>query len=153
MNNHIDGTDISAFLDGELNDQERGRVDKHLSACHLCQSELASLRHFKRLLSTAPRRTLPADVALSLEHRLIRSTPWTSLRRVVPIGATAVAAILVGIFWVNRILSADELPLEPLLAAHTRYSAESLISEDNLVASNYSDQMNSLYSEGPDSEL
>lgn len=156
MNDHIQGVEISAFLDGALAGAERARVDAHLSACPSCRRELDSLRHLKLVVSSAPRRTMPADLALSLESRLVAGTPWwKALARPVlwiPAGAVAAAALTVGL-WIGKARAADELPFEPLLAAHERYSAEALASQDNLVAANYSDQMTTLYADAADAEL
>lgn len=156
MSTHIDGPEISAFLDGALAAADRARVDAHLAACAACGREFESLRHMKLVLSSAPRKNMPADLALALERRLVTGTPaWKSFFKPafwVPAGAVAAAALTVGL-WMNRARAADEIPLEPLLAAHARYSAEALVPEDNLVASNYSDSMNTIYSDAPDSEL
>lgn len=156
MSIHIEGVEISAFLDGALAASDSARVDAHLAACDSCRFELESLRHMKLVLSSAPRKNMPAELALSLERRFVKGAPrWTALLKPafwVPVGAVAAAALTVGL-WMNRARAADELPLEPLLAAHARYSAEALVPEGNLVASNYSDQMNTIYSDAPDSEL
>jgi anti-sigma factor RsiW len=156
MSTHIDGVEISAFLDGALAPADRARADAHLASCAACRRELDSLRHMKLVLSSAPRKTMPADLALALERRLVKGAPlWKSMvkpRFWVPAGAVAAAALTVGL-WMNRARAADEIPLEPLLAAHARYSAEALVPEDNLVASNYSDSMNTIYSDASDSEL
>jgi anti-sigma factor RsiW len=156
MSTHIDGTEISAFLDGALAGPDLARADAHLASCAACRRELDALRHMKLVLSSAPRRTMPAELALSLERRLVSgSSPWKTLTKRgfwVPVGAVAAAALTVGL-WMHQARTADELPLEPLLAAHARYSAEALVPEDNLVASNYSDQLNTIYSDAPDSEL
>jgi anti-sigma factor RsiW len=156
MSTHIDGIEISAFLDGALAAPDRARADAHLAACSSCRRELESLRHMKLVLSSAPRKNMPADLALSLEARLVKGVPaWKSLLKPafwVPVGAVAAAALTVGL-WMNQARAADELPLEPLLAAHTRYSAGALVPQENLVASNYSDQMNTIYSDASDSEL
>lgn len=156
MNGHIEGSEISAFLDGALSAPERARADAHLSACDGCRAELNALRHLKLVLSTAPRRTLPADIALSLESRFVSAAPWwKALAKPalwIPAGAVAAAALTVGL-WVSKTRTADELPLEPLLAAHERYSAEALVPDENLVVANYSDQMTTLYADAPDSEL
>lgn len=156
MKNHIDGTEISAFLDGALAVEDRARVDSHLVSCAACRRELESLRHFKLVLSTAPRRTMPAELALSLERRFVAGTPWwkTAAKPAfwIPAGATAAAALAVGM-WMHAARTADELPLEPLLTAHARYSAEALVPEENLVASAYSDQLGSMYTDTTDAEL
>jgi anti-sigma factor RsiW len=156
MNTHIDGAEISAFLDGALAAADRTRVDAHLASCAPCSRELDALRHMKLVLSSAPRKTMPAELALSLERRLVAgSSFWKSLTKPafwIPVGAVAGAVLTVGL-WMRQARAADELPLEPLLAAHARYSAEALVPEGNLVASNYSDQLNTIYSDAPDSEL
>jgi hypothetical protein len=105
----------------------------------------------KLLASSAPRRTLPADLALSLEHRFVGRRPlWKVLGNPalwIPLGAVAGAALAFSV-WTRTAAPSDELPLEPLMAAHERYSAEALIPESNLVASSYSDQMTTLYADG-----
>lgn len=156
MNDHIEGVEISAFLDGAIAVEERARVDAHLTACAACRRELDGLRHLKLVLSSAPRKTMPADLALSLESRFVTGAPWWKVlvkpALWIPAGAVAAAALAVGL-WVSKARTADELPLEPLLAAHERYSAETLVPDDNLVAANYSDQMTTLYADASDSEL
>ena len=156
MSTHIDGTDISAFLDGALAAHERERAEAHLVSCAGCRRELDAFRHMKLVLSAAPRKTLPAELALSIERRLVKDASlWKTLAKPafwIPVGAVAGAMLTAGL-WMRQARAADELPLEPLLAAHARYSAEALVTEDNLVASNYSDQLNTIYSDAPDSEL
>lgn len=145
MNGHADGQDVSSYLDGELGPEARARVELHLSSCAECRAELESLRHLKLALSAAPRRPLPADVAVALEARASRrAVPFLAglLRPVVwgPAGAVGLAALLVSL-WLRSTAAMEEVPLEPLLAAHARYSAEALMPEENLVAANYSDQV------------
>jgi anti-sigma factor RsiW len=156
MSTHIDGTEISAFLDGALPEPERTRADAHLAACSACRQEFESLRHMKLVLSSAPRKNMPAELALALEARLVKGSPrWKTVLKPafwVPVGAVAAAALTVGL-WLNQARAADEIPLEPLLAAHERYSAESLVPEEHLVASAYSDQLTALDSDASDSEL
>ena len=155
MNTHIDGVDISAFLDGALAVEDRARVDAHLTVCSGCRREFEALRHMKLVLAASPRKTLPAELALSLEGRFVAApSPWKVLVKPsfwMPVGAVAAAALSVGL-WIHQTRAADELPLEPLLAAHERYSAESLIPQEHLIASAYSDQLTALYADAPDSE-
>jgi anti-sigma factor RsiW len=156
MNAHADGPDLSAYLDGALAPEPRARVELHMSSCADCRAELDSLRHLKLALSAAPRKRMPADLALALERRFVSGAqPWyVRLAKPAvwaPAGALAVAAMAVSL-WLRSAATLDEIPLEPLLAAHARYSAEALVPEDNLVASNYSDQVGDL-SDAPESEL
>ena len=148
MSAHAGGPELSAYLDGALPPEPRARVELHMSSCADCRAELDSLRHMKLALSAAPRRRLPADLALALERRFVAgSQPWyAALARPAlwaPGGALALAALSVGL-WLRSVAAREEIPLEPLLAAHARYSAEALVPEDNLVASNYSDQLSDL---------
>jgi anti-sigma factor RsiW len=145
MSGHADGPEISSYLDGALDPERRAGVELHLSSCADCRAELESLRHLKLALSSAPRKRLPADLALSLESRLAPGArPWLSrlARPVVwaPAGAVGLAVLAVSL-WLRSTAALEEIPLEPLLAAHARYSAESLVPEDNLIAANYSDQV------------
>jgi anti-sigma factor RsiW len=162
MNGHADGPELSAYLDGALAPEPRARVELHMSSCADCRAELDSLHHMKLALSSAPRKNMPADLALALERRFVHdpasaraSAPWyAQLARPMiwaPAGALAVAGMAVSL-WLRSAATLDEIPLEPLLAAHARYSAEALVPEDNLVASNYSDQVSDL-SDGPESDL
>ncbi|MDE2510505.1 MAG: zf-HC2 domain-containing protein, partial [Elusimicrobia bacterium] len=156
MNDHLDGEEISAFLDGALGGEDRLRADEHVASCGACRRELDSLRHLKRVLLSAPRRTLPADLALSLERRFVGGAPWwkamTKPALWIPAGAVAASALAFSL-WAHKVRAADELPFEPLLAAHERYSAESLVPDENLVAANYSDQMTAIYADAADPEL
>jgi anti-sigma factor RsiW len=153
MNEHVSGEDLSAFLDGALAARDRARVDSHLADCRACRDEAASLRHLKLALSSAPRRTLPADLALRLERRLVGGSGRGLLARRafwIPAGAVAAAALALGL-WARRPAPVEELPLEPLLAAHARYGAEALLPAEHLVASStYSDQMTDLYADDSD---
>ena len=62
-------------------------------------------------------------------------------------GAVAASALAFSV-WARTAAPADELPLEPLLAAHERYSAEALVPQSHLVASSYTDQVTTLYADG-----
>lgn len=154
MKEHIKGPDISAFLDGALSAEDRARAAGHLSACSVCRAELDSLRRMKATLSAAPRKAMPADLALALERRLVDSQShwWAGAMRPavwVPTGTIAAAALLVG-FWLHAGSTTEEIPLGPLLEAHSRYNAETLVPEDNLAASTYSDQFTTLYADNTD---
>ncbi|MDE2492020.1 MAG: hypothetical protein KGM24_14325, partial [Elusimicrobia bacterium] len=85
--------------------------------------------------------------------RLVGGGAWRVLARRalwIPAGAVAAAALAIGL-WVRRPAPLPDLPLEPLLAAHARYSAEALLPAEHLVASStYSDQMTDLYADASD---
>ena len=70
-----------------------------------------------------------------------------------PAGAFAAVA-LVALVWfgVHRSATDQTIPLEPLLAAHSRYTAEALVPPTELVAANYSAQLNAYYGDPSDQE-
>jgi anti-sigma factor RsiW len=138
---------LSALIDNELDAQETARVSRHLESCAGCRDAAARLTHMKAVLKAAPRRAMPPDLVAAIEARLeARPSLPARLGRLVsaprvwaPAGALALAALLMSL-WV-RTLDRDPdqyVPLEPLLAAHSRYAAESLVPEDSLVAASYS---------------
>ena len=61
----------SDYLDGELSDDARRRVERHTSVCPQCRAVLASLR---RMLDTLPRLAAPPreSVANGVIDRLRR---------------------------------------------------------------------------------
>ncbi len=137
MNEHIEGVELSSLIDGALDDAARARAAAHLSACAPCRAELESLRAFKRLAADAPRRALPADLALRLERRHVAAPPWALLTRPrvwAPAGALAAAALAAAL-WLRSTQAPAELPLEPLVAAHEAAAGQTLTPEPVLVAS------------------
>ncbi|MDE2040101.1 MAG: zf-HC2 domain-containing protein [Elusimicrobia bacterium] len=144
---HEESPWLSSLLDGELPDAERSRIENHLRRCPDCARELLELRRVKALLSGAARRPLPAELIAAIEARVERRPSFfAALRRLAaaplvwaPAAALTMAALLMT-FWMRSLdRTPDEyVPLGPLLAAHSRYVAESLIPEDNLVAESYS---------------
>ena len=157
---HEDGLVLSCYLDAELSAAETSRVNAHLEACAACRVVLSSLRATKQRLAAAPRRAMPPEVVAAIEARLTgRRLPfagapaWLRQPRVwAPASALALACALFSI-WIRVVDRAPDqyVPLEPLLAAHSRYTAESLVPEDSLVAANYSALSNAEIQD-PDSE-
>lgn len=148
MNPHEQGWTLSAYVDGELEPALGAAVEAHLDGCAECRMELESLREVRRRLAAAPRREAPGDLVRALEARHAGgasagelSRALAALRIMVPVGLAA-AAMLGVAFWLGGDEGAGEtLPLEPLLAAHTRYKAESEVSGADLVAANFSAQL------------
>ena len=144
MNEHEDGVLISAYLDGELEGAELERLGSHLKACAECRLELESLRRDKHRLAAAPRRALPTDLIFDLERGLKPARrgfvpAWLARPRfLIPTGVFATAVLAVGLWLGLKANDASQsVPLEPLMAAHERYSAESLVPQGSLVSVNY----------------
>lgn len=149
MNEHWESQFLSAYLDNELTKSEKSLVDSHLASCGDCRRDLESLAQAKKQLSTIPRHGMPPELVAALEANMPRSSRWLILKgwirlpRIwVPAGVIAMAALLLGIWVGFRSRSAQgELPLEALLAAHSRYAAEGLVPQGGLATSNFSAQL------------
>lgn len=158
MNAHDEGQLLSAHLDGELSADESARLASHLDGCPECRVELEGLRRAKHMLSAAPRRALPPELIADLSERFARPTfmdrvyAWRRSPRVMaPAGALATLALAAASWFVWQSREPDQyVPLEPLLAAHSRYEAESLVPQGSLVASSYSSNLTAFYSDAQD---
>jgi len=118
---------LEAYVDGELDPEERERFEDHLAGCADCRRELASRREFRSLAREALDRTAPAALTAELVRGVAESPAgaseagpeapgrgadagpgpgWRRLLRwdvLVPVGAAAgVAAILVVIHELPR---------------------------------------------------
>ena len=82
------GSDLSAYLDGELAPAERSRVDDHLAACGPCRVRLAELRAIASLVAALP----SAQPARSLVPRV--AARWNWLRPARSLSAFASGAFL-----------------------------------------------------------
>lgn len=56
------GAQLSALLDGELGDAERGRVREHVRGCQGCAAELGGLARVRNQLRSVPPREVPAEL-------------------------------------------------------------------------------------------
>jgi anti-sigma factor RsiW len=98
--NHL-GELLSAYLDGELLDHERGTVAGHLQACGRCRDELNDLAAARAAVRSLPLLELPVALAgrvglapdpIPLRHRPL---VWASA------AAAAVAAGFIGVATFN----------------------------------------------------
>jgi hypothetical protein len=73
---HISIDDLSAFLDGQLDDDEQiTRIEQHLAVCQQCRDELQQLRSLSALLANLPEPELPRSFRLSPEDVRDASAP------------------------------------------------------------------------------
>ncbi len=95
---HINKIKLSAFLDGEVSDEERIEISKHIKSCDHCQKELESLSHVSDSLDLIEEIQVPPYFLVHLKQRIaeqesrkvIQSPFVTWARRVaVPVGAAA----------------------------------------------------------------
>ena len=62
---HLTTTQLSAFIDKELSEQELAVCNAHLETCQQCQSALAGLKQTVAFLHALPEPALPRSFALS----------------------------------------------------------------------------------------
>ena len=126
MGPHVEA-ELLAFLDGELDERERARVETHLAACSRCATELEQLRLLQgelnatldialgpvRLPAAADRRIrdhLRARLETGTRRRL-----WWGLWQRRGLAAQALLAVLVLAFAVNtqQLVSLEPGPAPP----------------------------------------
>jgi anti-sigma factor (TIGR02949 family) len=103
---------ISAFVDGELVDEERGAFEEHLAVCARCRRIAGFESAFRqRLRDNVERVAAPPHLRARLRQQLDasdRRRRWVWGLRLVP-AAAAVAALVLWIDARQRRLSAEEL--------------------------------------------
>ncbi len=89
---------LSGYLDGELNEQDRAKVETHLKDCKACKQQLIALEKIDREVRDVVYEEPSPEFNFGLKHRVmdrIRPTPRRSLFRFAPIFAPVAAAILI----------------------------------------------------------
>jgi len=106
MNCEIANSKLSTFLDGELDSSEQIEVQKHISDCELCRTELGC---FERLGECLRNAESPVDIDSmwsSIESRLHVERPLSSPRFFSRQAGFAIAAsmlfIIGGITWIRQ---------------------------------------------------
>lgn len=64
---------LSAYVEGDLADCERARVERHLAACPECRNALDSLRHMLARMHRVPSpadNPAPRDIVEAVQARL-----------------------------------------------------------------------------------
>lgn len=80
---------LSAYLDGELEDEGRRAVEAHLAACDRCRALLADLRRVKRLVAELPLESPTRPV-------VVRPRPARRLAELVAVAALVAGLLLLG---------------------------------------------------------
>src|SRR5919199_6174658 len=88
---------LSAYIDGQLPENERAQVRQHLATCQRCQASLNSLTWTIKLLKQAPAPALPRQFTLPVREtapaRNVGAPAWLKWG----LTAAASAAALVGV--------------------------------------------------------
>jgi len=85
---------LSAFLDGELSEQERAQVTEHLTACPSCVDELDGLHFARAAVRSLPLVELPSGLRSAAEQ----SPEVLHLARRPPVWVAAAAAAILALF-------------------------------------------------------
>ena len=95
--------EISNYIDGEVDDALRSKMDEHLRTCKKCASVLAGTRNVLHLYGDERMLEMPAGFSRRLEKRLSRDTVssvsrWPSWSAwLVPVAAIALIAVGLGV--------------------------------------------------------
>jgi len=85
---------LSAYYDGEMADEERRELEKHLGRCTSCARELGELQRLSELFAAVPIPQMPAG-ALKLLHSNLGSMREAVIVRMARTVAAAAAAVLI----------------------------------------------------------
>lgn len=96
MNNHVHEL-LSAFIDGELTEDERKKVAEHVANCPQCSKELKELQWLKQELFAAYHSIEIPDV--QFEHSIMNkmeqlSSPNRFVRRIISVMVLLMAAVI-----------------------------------------------------------
>ena len=102
---------LSSYIDGELSERERRRVERHLSECERCRWELESLRLTAELARGLPEVETSRSFALSSAPAEVKRDRlgWISgARMAAAVAAVLVVAVLAGMAGLLRMDSVEE---------------------------------------------
>ena len=95
---------LSGYLDGELDEQQKTRVESHLKNCPACREELEALRQIDEHVRDRVYEEPSREFQFTLNRRVmekIRTAPRRSFFKLTPIFAPAAAAILILVILIN----------------------------------------------------
>lgn len=99
-------TFLSSYLDGELTDRHKKRLEQHLGSCPHCQEKLARLRQYREIASQVPQPAVPEE----LRERIISACQKQQEKSRIPLKKpgrklmlpvlTGAAALLFGLLFI-----------------------------------------------------
>jgi anti-sigma factor RsiW len=115
--------DLSAYLDGELDEKTRLNLEMHLGDCFACKEMLQDLRCLHGYFQGLPHQEVGFDLAPVVLAELGRRVPSTSRRprfnwwHLLPVSFTAAATVSLGVFLGTSLISRPDAELvAPTLA-------------------------------------
>ncbi len=112
---------LSGYLDGELDDKEKERVENHLKDCPACREELQALRQIDEHVRDRVYEEPSREFVFTLNRRVmdkIRVSPRRSLFRFFPVFAPVAAAALILIVLINISPSTKIAQIDDLMVYH-----------------------------------
>lgn len=92
-------TELSAYLDGELPQQEQAACDEHLRGCEQCRATLDSLRVASAAVSSLPRLKAPQTLAARVRQKVLTQPLPQALSALDPTLARASVSVERHPFW------------------------------------------------------
>jgi anti-sigma factor RsiW len=116
---HLNPDTLSAFIDGELPDDEQRAIELHLAGCHACALRVLSATQLKAATARAGRRFAPSPEALARLTAQIRQQPQAtarihSIRRLMWVGLAAALLLAVSLVGWQQIRKTNSLSAELL---------------------------------------
>ena len=102
---------IGAYHDGELPDDRKALVERHLSECGQCQAEREGLRRLSSVLASMSSPTLPRIASRRLHAQVDALTERNLLRFAELLSGVAAAVLILASAWMAR---TTEVAAEPL---------------------------------------
>jgi anti-sigma factor RsiW len=91
---HIQTEDLSAYIDGFVDERLRAAIARHLATCGECRAEFAELRATVRLLALLPALSPPKSFQLGPEHATAKPPQSRILTLLPVVRALSVAAAI-----------------------------------------------------------
>ncbi len=133
---------LSAFLDGELDPQERRQVELHISDCADCRREMERLRKMVRLVGGMERPEVPAQLWEATQRKLATSSDqpiriWVFRKPVWAIAPAAAAVLMMLLYFAGGQLffsgyKAETIPVTVYLEEYALSYSEQILSPDLL---------------------
>ena len=133
-------TQLSAYLDDQLSQQELKQVETHLRTCNECAEILSDLSRNVRWMVDL-RQPAPSGIwegihtQIATESQDERKRDWyRSVFRPIPVGAMALATcLLLALVYLRPSPQPVENPLDIYLTAHTEYTVDNLLPSDSFL--------------------
>ena len=135
---HLNPDTLSAFIDGELPNDEQEAIEQHLAGCHSCALRVLSATQLKAATARAGRRFAPPPEALArltaqLHHQPQAAARIHTMRRLTWVGLAAALLLAVSLIGWRQVHETNSLSAELLdqhLSTLSSGAAPQVISTD-----------------------